>query len=320
MNHLRQMSVFAYVVETGSISAAAEVLNLSKSVISQHLKALETDLGVVLLKRTTRKQTLTTAGSEFYQKCRLLNSVAEQAWNEAQSNQQIPRGVIRITAPHALMNDLIVPAVAELVVKYSEIRPEMIANDEQLDLMDNNIDLAIRVGQSASSNLMQRRIGEFRDILCISSELEPALTQGPQSATRAAVSDKSTTATPLTNQASGIRYIANHWQGDSIIHQLENRRNGKKHSLSFTPWCRANSFHTCLAMLEAGAGAGIVPEFIFAKNPALKQLLPDFQLPTVAVYALHPYKGNLPLIVRLCLEKIETRLNKKSRTGVRQGG
>ena len=296
MNHLRQMSVFAYVVDRGSISAAAEVLNLSKSVISQHLKSLEIELGVVLLKRTTRKQTLTAAGSEFYQKCKLLNSVAEDAWNEAQNNQQIPRGVVRITAPHALMGDLVAPAVSELVLQHPKIHPEMIANDEQLDLMENNIDLAIRVGQSPSSNVKQRRIGEFRDILCISSASK--------------VRDPILSDTTLASQTSELSYIANNWQGNKIVHQLK-RADGKKITLSFTPSCRANSFHTCLSLIEAGAGAGIIPEFIFAKNPFLEQLLPDCQLPNVPVYALHPYKSNLPLIVKLCLENIERRLNEK---------
>ncbi|GAA06590.1 bacterial regulatory helix-turn-helix, lysR family protein [Photobacterium leiognathi subsp. mandapamensis svers.1.1.] len=73
MNKLRQMSIFAHIVEEGSVSAAANKLDLSKSVVSQHLKTLEQELGITLLKRTTRRHTLTQAGEAFYQSCREIN-------------------------------------------------------------------------------------------------------------------------------------------------------------------------------------------------------------------------------------------------------
>jgi len=93
------MSVFAKVVESGSISAAAESLNLSKSVVSQHLKVLEDELGVGLLKRTTRRQTLTPAGKDFFEKCQQMNQLATQAWDNARESQITPKGHIHITAP-----------------------------------------------------------------------------------------------------------------------------------------------------------------------------------------------------------------------------
>ena len=102
MSRLRQMSVFAHIIEAGSITAAADSLKISKSVVSQHLKSLETELGVPLLKRTTRRQTLTAAGERFYEQCRRLNDVADTAWTEAQETLQEPQGKVRITAPNAL--------------------------------------------------------------------------------------------------------------------------------------------------------------------------------------------------------------------------
>lgn len=92
MNRLRQMAIFAHVVETGSVSAAADKLNVSKSVVSQHLKTLENELGMVLMKRTTRRQTLTDVGEQFYLKCKELNSIAESAWDIASDYQTEPQG------------------------------------------------------------------------------------------------------------------------------------------------------------------------------------------------------------------------------------
>ena len=109
MNQLRDMSIFAHIVEQGSITAAAEFLQLSKSVVSHSLKSLEEELGVALLKRTTRRQTLTAAGEVFLERCRELNSIADEAWQQARNTLEIPQGHVRITAPNALMGSLIAP-------------------------------------------------------------------------------------------------------------------------------------------------------------------------------------------------------------------
>ena len=285
MNSLRQMSLFAHIVEAGSLSAAADQLSLSKSVLSQHLKALEADLGVVLLKRTTRRQSLTDAGEAFYHKCQQLNALADDAWSEAQNSQQVPRGRIKLTAPHALMGTLVAPVIAELLREFPEIEPELIAADGQLDLMADGIDLAIRVGHSPSSNAKQRRIGAFRDVLCGNLPLLPAVEIEQQ------------------------RYIANHWQGARIRHVLSHRQSAGQQSLEFTPAGRADSFHACQALLVGGAGIGILPEFIFRRTPVLEPLLPDHELPAVPVYGVYPFTGKPPRVVSLCLERIEKALS-----------
>lgn len=285
MNRLRQMSVFAHIVETGSISAAAQQLGLSKSVVSQHLKTLEAELGVVLLKRTTRRQLLTPPGHDFYQTCQQINTMATQAWHEARNSQLEPRGPVRITAPYALMEPLIAPVVGQLMQRYPQIKPELITDDGQLDLMAAGIDLAIRVGASPSSNLKQRRVGSFRDVLCgTASAVKP-----PDPASR--------------------RYIANHWQGEKIEHRFTAVAGEDIQCMEAIPDCRADSLPTCLALLEAGAGIGIVPGFLFkARAGRLVEVMPGYELPANPVYALHPYPDSLPLAVTVCLKAIELAL------------
>jgi len=286
MNPLRQMSLFAKVVEAGSISAAADQLELSKSVVSQHLKNLETELGVMLLKRTTRRQQLTEVGQQFYQRCRELNRIAEDAWAEAQSHNQALAGRIRLTAPEALMAPLIAPLIGQLVTRYPALQPELIASDKQLDLMQQHIDLAIRVGSSASSQLRQRRIGQFRDVLCVAPQL-------------------------LEKDAETLPYVANTWQGNRIEHRLLNA-GGEEIHLSYRPASRANSLQLCRTLLESGAGVGILPDFIFQQSQQqgrLVELLPGYQLAPVPVYALHSFAGNPPRSVELLIEQISARLN-----------
>ncbi|WP_228050942.1 LysR family transcriptional regulator [Pontibacterium sinense] len=282
MNNLRQMSVFARIVECGSISAAAASLDLSKSVVSQHLKTLESELGVPLLKRTTRRQTLTPAGEVFYAQCQKLNQLAADAWDQAQSNQSVPRGKIKITAPHALMGPLIAPVIGQLMQQYPQIEPQLIASDEQQDLMQHGIDLAIRVGHSQESSYRQRRIGAFRDVLC-------------------------GTASYLSNCPTGsMNYVANRWQGKQIQHQLTHKENNSQYTLEFKPGCTVDSLYTTLALLEAGAGIGIVPDFILNANAcSLIEVMPDYQLSSVPIFALHPYHSGLPLAVEVTLNAVE---------------
>ena len=83
MDYLRHMAIFKQIVDAGSISAAADNLDLSKSVVSHHLKSLELAVGVQLLHRTTRKQQLTPAGTDFYQRCAQMADISQTAWQEA---------------------------------------------------------------------------------------------------------------------------------------------------------------------------------------------------------------------------------------------
>ncbi len=298
MNQLRHMSVFAHIVETGSITAAAESLQLSKSVVSQHLKALELALGVTLLKRTTRRQSLTAAGKDFFEHCQALNSIADKAWLQAKEVLEVPQGDIRITAPNALMDTLIAPAISVLMPQYPLLKPQLISSDQQLDLIGENIDLAIRVGQSTDSAIKQRRIGEFRDVLC---SRQPSF---KKAATQPEHAD-------LTNMA----YIANAWQGQHITHTFKEKTAkdnvGNEMHFQTQARCRANSFYTCLTLIQSGAGIGLVPDFKLATiEPPLLNVLPDYQLPANPVYALYPYDKQLPLSLTVCLEAIEQQLMK----------
>ncbi|WP_282131570.1 LysR family transcriptional regulator [Pseudoalteromonas aliena] len=289
MNQLRHMSIFAHIVETGSITNAAEALQLSKSVVSQHLKLLEQELGVLLIKRTTRKHILTNEGEAFYQSCREMNKIADIAWKQAKNSVEVPQGSIKITAPNALMDVVIAPAVGDLLKKYPLLKPELISGDDHLNLMSDNIDLAIRVGRSQTSNIKQRRIGQFRDVLCGRHNL---VTQG---------------------DINNAMYIANTWQGKRISHEFSDNQ-GKLIVFEATAQCRSNSFYSCLALIKEGAGIGLIPDFqLSSVEPALVEVFPHLTLPINHVYALYPYEKHLPLSVKVCIDAIANKLDKFSK-------
>ncbi|WP_220752542.1 LysR family transcriptional regulator [Shewanella sp. KT0246] len=284
MNRFRQMAVFAHIVESGSITGAADSLELSKSVISQHLKALETELDVVLLKRTTRRQSLTSAGEQFYQQCKALNQIASDAWFEVEQTKLAPQGRVRITAPNALMETLVTPAISGLLKQYPLLEPELISHDQHLDLLSEDIDLAIRVGQSEQSMLMQKRIGSFRDVLV-----------GSKSIIENADIDT-------------LPYVANTWQGKNIVHQFESNAHQFK-QYTAKAHCVTNSFHTCLALIQSGCGIGIVPDFHLPKLKAeLVEVFKNRKLTINTVFALHPFGSKVPLNVKVCTEAIRKQL------------
>ncbi len=283
MNRLRQMAIFAHIVEQGSVSAAADKLELSKSVVSQHLKALEQELGVTLLKRTTRRQTLTGIGEEFYLSCKNINDITHQAWNKVHQQINEPSGRIRITASHALMDSLVAPVIATLLKDYPKLRPELINDDQHLDFMQHDIDLAIRVGTSPDSNLKQKRIGKFRDVLCGRAEMQSQ---------------------PLAN----LPYIANQWQGRHYRHLLQTQ-SGEQQTFISDAICITNSFHSALALIREGAGIGLIPDFYL---PSLKNelvnLTPKLMLPENSVYALTAFNSHPPVAVLTCIERLEHQL------------
>ncbi|GAB3514529.1 LysR family transcriptional regulator [Photobacterium alginatilyticum] len=300
MNYLRHMSVFAKVVERGSISAAAEDLSLSKSVISQHLKVLEQELGITLLNRTTRRQTLTAAGAVFYEKCQQMNQLAQEAWEGARESQLTPAGSITITAPHALMGSIVAPAIGELVSVYPAIIPHLVADDGRVDIIEHGIDLAIRVGESASSSYRQRRIGQFRDVLCGSPQYIAQFT------------DTLDFCDDLSEMMADYNYVANVWQGKYVVHHLHHPSQTEPVTLMMHPTRFADSLPTALALIEAGAGLGIIPEFIYTQRQlagCLAEAIPGAYLVPTSVYATHAFNSTVPLLVRLCIDAIESRLS-----------
>jgi len=283
MSKLKQMSIFAHIVEQGSVSAAAEKLELSKSVVSQHLKILEQELGASLLKRTTRRQTLTSMGERFYLSCKDINVIAESAWDMAKSELEEPQGRIRITAPNALMDLLVVPVIADLMKQYPKLKPELISDDQHLDFMEHDIDLAVRVGSSRDSNLKQKRLGKFKDVLCgVKSMREREL--------------------------ESIPYIANSWQGKQVTHHFSSQTE-ENFVYQQQASCVTNSFHSCLALIKSGVGIGVIPDFCIPQlSGQVVDMLPSFELPTNTVYALTPFTSNTPIAIQLCVQALEEKL------------
>ncbi|WP_438970017.1 LysR family transcriptional regulator [Methylophaga sp.] len=166
MNQLEEMQTFVRIVESGSITRAAEQMNTVKSAISKRLTDLEKRLGVGLLQRTTRKQTLTDAGRDFYQHCiRILDDIHEVE-TSLSNEQQALSGQIRLAVPITFGLLHLNPAIREFNQKHPDIRFAIEFNDRQQDLVAEGIDLAIRVSNLSDSTLIARKLTSTRLLIC----------------------------------------------------------------------------------------------------------------------------------------------------------
>ena len=165
MDDLKPLAVFAEVVDAGSMSGAARRLGMSPSAVSQIVRALEQQGGVMLLHRSTRKLALTEAGERYYPHCKQLVEAARAAAASLQQARDAPTGELRVSAPVGFAAH-IAQALAPLLAAAPQLRLRLLVDDAMIDLIDARIDLAVRVGQLADSRWVARRLCDFEVILC----------------------------------------------------------------------------------------------------------------------------------------------------------
>ncbi|ENU40860.1 MULTISPECIES: LysR family transcriptional regulator [Acinetobacter] len=168
MDQFKAMKSFACIIEQGSLSKAAELLNSSPSSIARLLASLEESLGIRLVNRTTRSISLTEEGAEYLAWCRhILNEVElMQASLEARKNSI--SGELKISAPIEFGNIFIAPLVNQYLQKYPTVSIQLNLSDQFEDIVQSNLDLAIRIGDLPDSSLIATRIGETRLVYCAS--------------------------------------------------------------------------------------------------------------------------------------------------------
>ena len=157
LGNLRRLAYFVAVVETGSFTAAADRLGITKAVVSQQVARLERDFRTSLLVRTTRKVQPTELGQAFYLKCAPILRAAEHAFDDLTETSAEPAGMLRLTAPFDYGVGVVVPAIAAFTSRYPHCQVDAVLSDQTLDVMSGNIELSIRVGWLAETSLQARK-------------------------------------------------------------------------------------------------------------------------------------------------------------------
>ncbi|HRO66554.1 MAG TPA: LysR family transcriptional regulator [Pseudobdellovibrionaceae bacterium] len=156
---LNEVAIYIQVIQTGSFSKAAQQLKMPKSTVSHKVSSLEKRLGITLIQRTTRKLNVTAAGQAYYRRCLQGLDEIKAAEQEIAAAQGEPHGLFRVTAPSELGGTVLPEIISKYTAKYPEVRVEVILTDRRVDLLSENVDLAIRAGDLKDSSLKAKRIG-----------------------------------------------------------------------------------------------------------------------------------------------------------------
>src|SRR3954469_19376900 len=163
-----EMNAFVRVAERGSFAAAAEDLSLTPSALSKLVTRIEDRLGVRLLTRPTRKLALTAEGELFVARSREILASIEAAEAEVTAASEQPRGHLRVSVGTAIAKQILGPTLPAFLARYPDISVELNVSDRQIDLVAEQIDVAIRSGALGDSSLVARKIGEATRMICAS--------------------------------------------------------------------------------------------------------------------------------------------------------
>ncbi|MEZ8738887.1 LysR family transcriptional regulator [Photobacterium swingsii] len=167
---ITRLQYFNCVVETGSISEASRLFDIQPSSISRQLVALEAELGVRLLNRTTRSVGLTEAGQTFYRYSQRVVAELEEAKKAVNDLQESPRGHLKVSMTVGFGECVVLPLLTKFRQQYPEINVELELTERVVDFVDENIDIAIRSGRLPDSNLIAKRLADNNFLLCASPE------------------------------------------------------------------------------------------------------------------------------------------------------
>lgn len=161
MDQLAAMRAFVRVVESGSFTRAADILALPKATLSKQIQQLETHLSTRLLHRTTRQVTVTPDGAAYYERALAILTDVDELDGSLSTNLTCPRGRLRIDISPSLATGILMPALPDFFARYPEIHIDIGCTDRPVDLVGENVDCVIRVGEIRNSSLIARRIGEL---------------------------------------------------------------------------------------------------------------------------------------------------------------
>ena len=282
MDIFTAMKVYCSVVENDSLADAARKINVSPSVVSKHLSALVYHLGVRLLNRTTRRISITEEGTAYYERCKQIITDVAEAEIEVSSAHTAPRGLLKITAPVTFAHRHLTPHLPKFLDMFPEVEVQVQVNDRVVDLVDEGIDLAIRISQLKDSSLIARRLAPNRRYIAATPEyLE-------RNGTPKSVDD-----------LKDHRLIT--WPPGNPLNDWHFLIDGVDRIIKVKGAIAVNEGDAILTTLLAGGGLGMTQEFLagpFVKEKKLVPLLEEIVREDNPIYAVYPSSRHLSPKVR----------------------
>lgn len=295
MDQLDSMRLFVRVAELGSFSAVAQQMNVARSVVTRRIAALETRLGVKLLARSTRKLSLTSAGAAYLEKCREILNLVEAAETGLDAERQKPRGMIRMSLPLSFGQRFLAPLLLEFTASYPEVELNMDFTDRRANLIEEGIDLAVRITDRLLPQDVVRRLSSTRMVVVASTEY---LRRHGEPKTPFELAGHECLSYTLSQGATWPFKIDGNLTNIPVHGRIQ-----------------ANNGDALVQAAIRGLGITYQPTFIALdalNSGELKPILTEFELPEIGIYAALPGNRHIPLRVRMLIDFLIERLGKEA--------
>jgi len=287
MDRMTSISTFVKIAEAGGFAAAARKLGLSPSTVTTQIQDLEDRLGVRLLNRSTRKVSLTDIGRAYYERCMHILADMDEADNAVHAMDANPSGTLHLNVSIAIPF-FVAPVVAEFTSRYPDVKVNMTMSDRMVDLVEEGIDLAITTMPVPNSNLVMRRVGSFRLLVCGSPDYfaRHGVPREPDD---------------LVNH-NCMKYTFSSWGSEWRFKSPEGQR-----AIHVTGNMEANSANALRLAAALGQGLILMPDFLARndiKSGKLVPVLTEFCCPELSINAVYPHRHHLATNVRSFLDLV----------------
>jgi LysR family transcriptional regulator for bpeEF and oprC len=288
MNKLQAMEVFIQVVDCGSFTKAAEMLNLPKATVSTLVQTLESTLSVKLLHRTTRQVMITSDGAAYYERCVQILSDVRDAEESLSRHRLNPSGRLRVDTPSGLATEILIPALPAFFERYPDITMELGSTDRPVDLVEEGVDCAVRGGELIDPNLIARRIGVINFVTCASPDYiaRNGMPQHPRDLERHRC----------------VNYFS---AKNGKILNWDFARDGERIEVALPGAIALNDSNAYVQAGLAGLGVIMMTDYLLTGHLAagrMVQVLPEWRSDPLPVHIVYPQNRHLSAKVRVFVE------------------
>lgn len=294
MDRLTAARVFVEVADAASLTAAAGRLEMSPAMVSRYLAAAEDWLGARLLHRTTRRVSLTDAGQTAIATCRQWLELADEMRHRAGSGKREPAARLRVSTSSSFADAQLTAALVDFQAVHPKVQLELVVADRAVDLVEERIDLAVRITNALEPHLVTRRLTQCRSVLCAAPSYiaRRGLPAGP-------------------DDLAGHDHLTHAFGGGSVYRLVEaGSRDGRVHELSVAGRLHTNETAVLRRAALAGAGVAMLPTYYVSQplqRGELIRVLPAHEPEPLGVHAVYLSRRHQPLALRLLVDFLATR-------------
>ncbi|MGE5470995.1 MAG: LysR family transcriptional regulator [Bacteroidota bacterium] len=295
MDRLDAMQIFVRVAELGSFAAAAQQLGVARSVVTRQIAALEAHLGVKLMARSTRRLTLTSGGTAYLEKCRVILNLVEAAETDVAAERLTPRGNIHISLPLSFGLKRLAPLLLDFSQRYPEVSLDMDYSDRRVKLIEEGIDLSIRITRRLDPGDVARKIGRSKMLVVAAPDYLDRHGR------------------PL-HPSELVHHECLGYTAGGLVQSWQFMINGSLESFPVHSRIHANNGEVLTEAAAQGLGITCPPDFIseqFLADGRVEAILGDFPIPELGIYAMLPSNRHVPHRVRVLMDFLADGLAEK---------